>query len=376
MTKYNHVVTTLNQCHKNVISYEVQLSVLEYQTAVMRKDFDTADSVLPNIPREQRTRVAHFLEKQGFKEPALHVTTDPEHKFELALSLGMMDQCYKLVEDNPSELKWKQLADLASKKADFKTAHKCYRQAGDLAGQLLLATSSGDQTSVHTLAEDAQAKGATNISFLASFISGESEKCLDLLISCNRIPEAAFFARTYFPSKVPQIVELWKKQLSTEYEQPKIADSLAGPSKYDNLFEDYQDSLNAEEFMQSSSRNQSSLLPSTEYVNQKLNENRNVFEEMEEVAEPEQEEEEEDEDQFEDADNMEHEREEKSDVSSPPEIITSEDVKNATPPEEENEEEDEEVDSESDDEDIDLDAEMEKLGVDDEDIGSDLEISE
>jgi coatomer subunit beta' len=30
----------------------------------MRKDFETADQVLPTIPKEQRTRVAHFLEKQ------------------------------------------------------------------------------------------------------------------------------------------------------------------------------------------------------------------------------------------------------------------------------------------------------------------------
>ena len=28
-----------------VVSYSVQLSVLEYQTAIMRKDFDTADKV-------------------------------------------------------------------------------------------------------------------------------------------------------------------------------------------------------------------------------------------------------------------------------------------------------------------------------------------
>merc|ERR1712176_837226 len=326
---------------------------------------------------------AHFLEKQGFKEPALHVTTDPEHKFELALSLGMMDQCYKLVEDNPSELKWKQLADLASKKADFKTAHKCYRQAGDLAGQLLLATSSGDQESVQTLAEDAQGKGATNISFLASFISGQSEKCLDLLISCNRLPEAAFFARTYFPSKVPYIVELWKKQLSSEYEQPKIADSLADPSKYDNLFEDYQDSLQAETFVQSSSSSKNSnLLPASEYVNQKLNENRNIFEEMEENVS-----EEEEEDQFEDAEDADNQEKEDTEVSSPPEIITSEDVKNATPPEEKKDEVQQESegdedqdgvddDEEDDDEDIDLEAEMEKLGVDDEDLGSDLDISE
>lgn len=48
----------------NIISYSLLLSVLEYQTAVMRRDFSTADKVLPTIPKEQRIRVAHFLEKQ------------------------------------------------------------------------------------------------------------------------------------------------------------------------------------------------------------------------------------------------------------------------------------------------------------------------
>lgn len=48
----------------NVVSFSLLLSVLEYQTAVMRRDFNTADKVLPTVPREHRTRVAHFLEKQ------------------------------------------------------------------------------------------------------------------------------------------------------------------------------------------------------------------------------------------------------------------------------------------------------------------------
>jgi coatomer subunit beta' len=48
----------------SIVSFELPLAVLEYQTAVMRKDFETADQVLPTIPKEQRTRVAHFLEKQ------------------------------------------------------------------------------------------------------------------------------------------------------------------------------------------------------------------------------------------------------------------------------------------------------------------------
>ena len=78
----------------NVVSFQLLLSVLEYQTAVMRRDFETADRVLPTIPKEQRTRVAHFLEKQGFKAQALHVSSDPEHRFELAIQVNL---CQKLL---------------------------------------------------------------------------------------------------------------------------------------------------------------------------------------------------------------------------------------------------------------------------------------
>lgn len=60
--KDNHLY--LGDKELNITSYSLQLSVLEYQTAVMRRDFETADRVLPTIPKEHRTRVAHFLEKQ------------------------------------------------------------------------------------------------------------------------------------------------------------------------------------------------------------------------------------------------------------------------------------------------------------------------
>lgn len=45
--------------------------------------------IMPSIPRDQRARVAQFLEKQGFKEQALVVSTDSDHRFDLALNLGV-----------------------------------------------------------------------------------------------------------------------------------------------------------------------------------------------------------------------------------------------------------------------------------------------
>ena len=45
--------------------------------------------IMPSIPHDQRARVALFLEKQGFREQSLVVSTDPDHRFDLAINLGV-----------------------------------------------------------------------------------------------------------------------------------------------------------------------------------------------------------------------------------------------------------------------------------------------
>jgi coatomer subunit beta' len=87
--------------------------------------------------------VAHFLEKQGFKEQALAVSADPEHRFELSLQLGQLQLAYQLACEAQSEHKWKQLADLATTKCQFELAQECLHKAQDFGGLLLLATASG-----------------------------------------------------------------------------------------------------------------------------------------------------------------------------------------------------------------------------------------
>jgi Coatomer WD associated region len=46
----------------------------------VRKDFATANALLPSIPVTEYTAVARFLESQGFKEEALAVSRDPDHR--------------------------------------------------------------------------------------------------------------------------------------------------------------------------------------------------------------------------------------------------------------------------------------------------------
>ncbi|XP_033953209.1 coatomer subunit beta'-like [Pseudochaenichthys georgianus] len=258
----------------NVISYALLLSVLEYQTAVMRRDFSTADKVLPTIPKEQRTRVANFLEKQGFKQQALAVSTDPEHKFELALQLGDLKIAQQLASEAESEQKWKQLAELATTKCQFGLAQECLHNAQDYGGLLLLATASGNSTMVGKLAEAAERDGKTNVAFLTYFLQGRLDKCLDLLIATNRLPEAAFLARTYLPSHVSRVVKLWKASLSKVNQ--KAADALADPSQYSNLFPGLQQALLAQEFLKDT---HVGIRPAAEYPLIVPNENRNVLEE-------------------------------------------------------------------------------------------------
>ncbi|KAM6122230.1 coatomer subunit beta' [Pterocles gutturalis] len=258
----------------NIVSYSLLVSVLEYQTAVMRRDFSMADKVLPTIPKEQRTRVAHFLEKQGFKQQALAVSTDPEHRFELALQLGELKIAYQLAVEAESEQKWKQLAELAISKCQFALAQECLHHAQDYGGLLLLATASGNANMVDKLAEGAEKDGKNNVAFMSYFLQGKLDSCLELLIKTGRLPEAAFLARTYLPSQVSRVVKLWRDNLSKVNQ--KAAESLADPTEYENLFPGLKEAFVAEEYVKQSLAD---LRPAREYPLVTPNEERNLLEE-------------------------------------------------------------------------------------------------
>lgn len=49
----------------NIYAYALSLSVVEYQTAVLRGDMEAAAEILPTLPKEQLNKVARFLEGRG-----------------------------------------------------------------------------------------------------------------------------------------------------------------------------------------------------------------------------------------------------------------------------------------------------------------------
>ena len=202
----------------NVVSHRVLLSVLNYQTAVVRQDFDTANSILTTIPRSEYTAVARFLESQGFKDEALAVSTDLEHRFELAIDLRNLAVAHTVLVEYDSSMseqdqestdyqnKWKRLGDLALSQGNVDLAQMCAERSGDLSGQLLLYAATGNRDGVLELAARARAAGRSNVAFLAYFVTGQIEHCIQLLVDTKRIPEAAFLARTYMPSMISRYV--------------------------------------------------------------------------------------------------------------------------------------------------------------------------
>lgn len=59
---------------KQILTYELLTSVLNYQTAVVREDFDAAHKILQKVPPSKYDQIAQFLTSQGFKEQALQVS--------------------------------------------------------------------------------------------------------------------------------------------------------------------------------------------------------------------------------------------------------------------------------------------------------------
>jgi len=139
-----------------IYAYSLSLNVVEYQTAVLRGDMDAAGEILPTIPRDQLNKVARFLEARDLKELAMQITTDPDHKFDLALALDDLDAALGVITqsipESEAESKWKALGDRALAVWRFDLAKEAYEKAGDLGSLMLLVVSMGDRTGLERVA--------------------------------------------------------------------------------------------------------------------------------------------------------------------------------------------------------------------------------
>ncbi|KAJ3310752.1 hypothetical protein HDV04_004708, partial [Boothiomyces sp. JEL0838] len=263
--------------HMSFMSYSLPVSLIEYQTAVLRGDSAAAQQLLPSIPKEHRNKLARFLEAQGLKSDALAISTDPEHRFELAMQLQELEIAYHIATELDHEHKWKSLGDFALSQWNFGLALESWKKANDLESVMLIYQTSGNEAGLKELAQTAESKGETNIAFSCYLLAGDVKSCLRLLINTNRIPEAAFFARTYCPSEVTGVVSKWKATLEQQGKK-KAAEALADPKAYPNLFPDYEYGVQVEQILENKRLN--GLPPAVSYLNQVVFDNIDLVSEV------------------------------------------------------------------------------------------------
>eukprot|EP00922_Rhytidocystis_sp_ex-Travisia-forbesii_P049827 GHVS01074137.1.p1 GENE.GHVS01074137.1~~GHVS01074137.1.p1 ORF type:complete len:979 (+),score=202.78 GHVS01074137.1:328-3264(+) len=266
----------------SVVAYQLCLALVEYQSAIARRDFTAAEDFFAALPTSLYTRAARFLEHQGHKEHALQITQDPDHKFELAIALGKLQTCAEIIKTTSEDLtsvslnnaRWKQLGDVAVEQGNFPLALGCFTEARDYSGLLLVLTSLGDSEGLKQLAAKAADAGKINVAVMAYLLLRDVNACVDVLIDSKRLPEAAFFARTYCPSQVTRVLALWRQDLSKVNEM--VAQSLADPSEYPDMFPDFALSIKAEELLSQKGE----YPPAKSYTQMQRLQSLNVLEEL------------------------------------------------------------------------------------------------
>jgi coatomer subunit beta' len=225
-------------CDKDVTvtSFALSLAMVEFQTLVLRDDLESAMEMLPEITEEQKGKIARFLEGQGHKEEALQVATDPEHRFDLALSLGRLDEALALARARDEEHKWRVVGDAALAAFDLALAEECFWHARDLGSLLLLYAASADSAGLRRLAARAADVAAFNVLFDCLWLLGDVPAAVDLLRDgvAARKPEAALFALTYKPSLAPACVAAWRKELE-DAGKGRVARALGVPPGVDGV---------------------------------------------------------------------------------------------------------------------------------------------
>lgn len=112
-------------------------ALLRYQTAVLAKNFELANSILPEIGQQELEKLSLFLQSQGFLEEAMNVTRDAMRKLDLAISMKNEKTAIQILEEiseeGPEIAKyWSQIAEICMAKGDIPTALVVPRGRGDM----------------------------------------------------------------------------------------------------------------------------------------------------------------------------------------------------------------------------------------------------
>jgi len=153
-----------------IMSYELLHSVIKYQEAILESNFEAAEKLLLNVPKDAYLKLAKFLEANDHKELAYNVSPDPSHKLDLAIELGRLDAALELAKTANKISAWKQVGDLALSSGNFEIAEQCFNEAKDSSSLFLLYTATSNREGLKKLQEMSGKSGEGNLAFLSSFL--------------------------------------------------------------------------------------------------------------------------------------------------------------------------------------------------------------
>ena len=233
-------------CNKDVAaqSFALSVAVVEYQTLVLRGEMEAAAELLPDVPADQKAKIARFLEGQGEKELALEVATDDEHRFDLALALARLDIALEIARSTDVEHRWKTVGDAALSGWDLALAEECFTHSRDLGSLLLLYTATSNGEGLRKLQARAEDAGLHNVAFSCLWQLADVDGCIDLLLRTKRTAEAVLFTQTYKPSRAAEVAGTWKEGLEKDG-KGKVAKIIGVPPD-EELFPEWDDWLQIE----------------------------------------------------------------------------------------------------------------------------------
>ena len=217
-----------------LISYSFPYNFIKYQMAILEKDYPTAEKLLSKIPESFNESVIKFLEKFELYDLCYKITKNLNQKFSLAIKLKKLSEAYEIAKNSKNSEKLKMVSDLAIELGEFNFAEKTMKEGYDWNGLLLYYSSIQDRKKLNEFAKESKNAGMFNVSFSSYFQLNNYNECLNILLDSKRLPEAAVFARTYIPSKVEEVIELWNKEIEEEDKNNRTTMKIISPINDEN----------------------------------------------------------------------------------------------------------------------------------------------
>ena len=235
---------------QQIVSFSLDTTLIDFTTKVLFGQVKEALSLTPQLAEKSSTRCTNLLISQGYPHEALQVAQDVEQKFNIALALDKLDACKSTLDQHTGSQErfsalWTTLGKRRMDKKQLKAALDCFEKARDFGSLLLIYSSIGNKEGLERIAAQAAQAKVWNTAFLALSTLGYPMACLDILLESYRYPEAAAFSRTYLPSQVDRVVQLWKKAL-IDSDRASEAEAILSPSESPDSFPNWEEILSKE----------------------------------------------------------------------------------------------------------------------------------